>query len=65
MRANLGPALGLVAGVIVIMIALWIALAILSNVPLLGQLASAVLLGVFAAYVAVVVVRVYRLLPVR
>jgi hypothetical protein len=64
-RANLGPALGLVVGVIVIMIALWIALAILSNVPLLGQLASAVLLGVFAAYVAVVVVRVYRLLPVR
>ena len=64
-RANLGPALGLVIGVIIVMVALWIAIALLTNVPLLGQLASALLLGVFAAYVAVVAVRVYRLLPVR
>jgi hypothetical protein len=64
-RQNLGPALGLVIGVIVLGVALAIACAVLTNLPLLGQLASGVLVGAFAAYVAVVAVRVYRLLPVR
>ena len=64
-RQNLGPALGLVIGVILVAVALGIVFAVLGNVPLLGQLASAVLVGVFAAYIAVVAVRVFRLLPVR
>jgi hypothetical protein len=64
-RRNLGPALGLVIGVILLVVALWIAFVALANVPLFGQLASAVLVGVFAAYVAVVAVRVYQLLPGR
>jgi hypothetical protein len=63
-RRNLGPALGLVIGVIFVVVALGIVFAVLGNVPL-GQLASAVLVGVFAAYIAVVAVRVFRLLPVR
>jgi hypothetical protein len=64
-RQNLGPALGLVIGAILLAVAMGIVFAVLGNVPLLGQLASAVLVGVFAAYVAVVAVRVFRLLPVR
>jgi hypothetical protein len=64
-RQNLGPALGLVIGAIILAVALGIVYAVLGNIPLLGQLASAVLVGVFAAYIAVVAVRVFRLLPVR
>jgi hypothetical protein len=64
-RQNLGPALGLVIGAIILAVALGIVYAVLGNVPLLGQLASAVLVGVFAAYIAVVAVRVFLLLPVR
>jgi hypothetical protein len=64
-RRNLGPALGLVIGSLLVAVALGIVFAFLGNVPLLGQLASAVLVGVFAAYIAVVAVRVFRLLPVR
>jgi hypothetical protein len=64
-RQNLGPCLGFVIGVFVLGVALAIVLNILGNVPLLGQLASAVVAGVIAAYLAIVAVRVYRLLPVR
>jgi hypothetical protein len=64
-RQNLVPSLGLVIGALLVAVALGIVFAVLGNVPLLGQLASAVLVGVFAAYIAVVAVRVFRLLPVR
>jgi hypothetical protein len=64
-RRNLGPALGLVIGMVLLMAALGIVLGVLGHVPLLGQLAAALLVGVFAGYVAIVAVRVYRLLPVR
>jgi hypothetical protein len=64
-RQNLGPALGLVIGGLLVAVAVGVVFSLLGNVPLLGQLAGAVLVGVFAAYIAVVAVRVFRLLPVR
>jgi hypothetical protein len=62
---NLGVVAGLVVGIILAGIAVMIVSRVLGVVPLLGHLASAVLVGVFVAYLTVVAVRVYQTLPRR
>jgi hypothetical protein len=62
-RDNLGPALGLVIGAIVGMVVVWLALLVLSVVPVLGPLAAMLLAGAFFAYLTVVGVRVFLALP--
>jgi hypothetical protein len=64
-KDNLGPCLGLVIGAIVAAVIMAIVSAILGRVPLIGQLASALLAGAFVAYLTVVGVRVYQTLPRR
>ncbi len=64
-KDNLGPVVGLVVGIILAWVVVVIVGKILGLVPLLGQLASAVLIGVFVAYLTVVAVRVYQALPRR
>jgi uncharacterized protein involved in cysteine biosynthesis len=63
--ANVGAVVGLVIGVIVAGVAVMIVSAILGRVPILGQLVSAVLGGLFLAYLTVVAVRLYQALPRR
>lgn len=60
---NVVPVLGLLGGFVLVTILLVVAAKILGLVPLLGQLVSALLFGVFVAYMTVVVVRVYQALP--
>lgn len=63
---NLGAVAGLIIGIILAGIAVMIVIRILGAVvPILGQLASAALVGVFVAYLTVVAVHVYQTLPRR
>lgn len=64
-KENLGAVAGLVIGIILAGVAVMIVIKVLGAVPLLGQLASAALVGVFVAYLTVVAVRVYQTLPRR
>ncbi len=64
-KDNLGPALGLVIGAIVAAVIMAIVSMIFHLVPLIGQLASMLLVGAFLAYLTVVAVRVYQTLPRR
>lgn len=64
-KDNLGPVLGLILGWIVAMVVAAVVSMILQVVPILGQLAWAVLVGAFIAYMTVVAVRVYQTLPRR
>lgn len=64
-KANLRPVVGLVIGWIVTGVGLVIAGKILGFVPVLGQLAAAILFGAGLAYLTVVTVRVYQTLPRR
>jgi len=64
-KDNLGNCLGLVIGAIVAAVIMAIVSAILHVVPLIGQLASALLAGAFVAYLTIVGVRVYQTLPRR
>ncbi|MBI3456358.1 MAG: hypothetical protein HY002_11290 [Candidatus Rokubacteria bacterium] len=64
-KDNLGPVVGLIVGWIVAVIVVMIIAQILRFMPLVGRLASALLFGVFIAYLTVVVVSVYQTLPRR
>lgn len=64
-KDNLGPVVGLIVGWIVAVIVVMIISQILRFVPLVGRLASALLFGVFIAYLSIVVVSVYQALPRR
>jgi hypothetical protein len=64
-KDNLGTAIGLVIGIVVAGVAVWIVSLIVGHVPILGQLVSAILAGVFMSYLSVVAVSVYQTLPGR
>jgi membrane-anchored glycerophosphoryl diester phosphodiesterase (GDPDase) len=64
-KDNLGACLGLVIGAVVAAVIMAIVSGILRHVPVIGQLASALLAGAFVAYLTIVGVRVYQALPRR
>jgi hypothetical protein len=64
-KDNIGPAVGLVVGIILAGVVVAIVSGVLRHVPILGHLASAILTGAFIAYFTAVAVRVYQALPRR
>jgi hypothetical protein len=64
-RDNVGRVLGLVVGAVIASIITWLASRVLHAVPMIGHLASALLAGMFVAYLTVVAVRVFQTLPRR
>ncbi len=62
-KDNLVTVILFVVGCIVAAIVVAIVSAILGYVPIVGQLATAVVTGIFIAYLSAVVVRVYQTLP--
>ena len=64
-KANVGPVLGFVVGVILVAVGAAIVGSIVRVVPLLGTLAAAAINGAVLSYVTVVGVRLYQALPSR
>ena len=62
-KANVGPVLGFLVGIIIVAVGAAIVGLIVRGVPLLGALAQAAINGALVSYVTVVGVRLYQALP--
>ena len=62
---NLGRAIGLVVGAMVAAFVTWLASLVLHFIPVVGNLASILIAGVFFTYVTIVFVRAFQTLPRR